>query len=238
MKKLIKRLIGLIVLAVIVASSAVWYTGYKEYTKLIEESSVQSKMDEVRAYKHYVPYDTIPTFFLDATVAVEDERFYSRNLPIDVQAILRATWVNIKSLSLEQGGSTIPQQVAKNLYLDNSTSFVKKVTEYYLTKDVLKELSKQEILTTYVNIIYYGNGGYGVQHASRNYFELNVWELNEGELSILAGLPQAPSVYDLTQNFDLARQRQKHVLYRLEQSGKINKETADNIFKEEIKGYE
>ncbi len=238
MKRFFRKLfIRILVLATLVAG-AFWYVGYREYQKTIEEKPLDTLLQAVKTESSYLTYEQIPVIFLDAVVSVEDERFYERDSVLDAEALLRATWTNLKNFSLVQGGSTIPQQVSKNLYYDHHASLVRKVAEYYLTKDLMESQSKQQILSLYIHIIYYGNGAYGLMEASENYFGLKPWELNDGELTLLAGLPQAPSTYDLTSNFEGAKQRQKHVLDRMVKKEKLTEKQAEDIYHMEVMGYE
>ena len=238
MKKFIKKTIRRLLIGLILLSSAIWFIGYKEYQSVIEKDPLINKVEESINNAAYLEYEEIPSVFLDAIVSIEDERFYKRSTTLDPEAVLRAFWVNLKNFSFLQGASTIPQQTAKNLYYGHEMSMIRKVSEYYLTKDLLENYSKEEILTLYINIIYYGNGATGLYQASQNYFGLDVASLNEGELTLLAGLPQAPSVYDLTQNFKLAKERQIQVLNRMVYSEKITQEQADDYYHMEVYGYE
>lgn len=238
MKKLLKKLLKLIITLGMLFLIGVWGLGYREYRQVISENPIENSIQNVKNKDLYSTYDEIPSLFLDAIVSVEDERFWVRNGTVDFEALIRATAVNIINLELVQGGSTIPQQVSKNLYFENSASLIRKVSEYFVTRDLLKVSSKQEILELYVNMIYYGNGAYSIKEASLNYFNIYPWQLNEGELVILAGLPQAPSIYDLTQNYDLAKQRQHHVLDRMVANGVLTEEQAHEIFIMEVRNYE
>lgn len=213
----------------------VFYLGYQEYRDVTESVPIKEQVLTITQKDDYATLEMIPQIFLDAIVSVEDERYWTRNSTLDIEALVRATYNNLRHLSLEEGGSTIPQQVSKNLYFDHSASFKRKVSEYLITKDLLDLYSKEEILEMYVNMIYYGAGAYSIQSAALNYFNMNVWELNEGELVILAGLPQAPSVYDLNINFDLAKQRQKHVLDRMVNTGALQKQEAEAIYNMEVR---
>lgn len=238
MKKLLKKLIKLILILCLIIIGATWFLGYRKYKGIIKERPVEKTINTLRQDSYYLSYDQIPVIFLDAVVAVEDERLYTRETTLDVEALMRATLTNIKTMSFAEGGSTIPQQVIKNVYFDHTADPVRKVAEYYLTKDLLNIYSKQRVLETYVNIIYYGNGAYSLGQAADHYFSFPVKELNDGELTILAGLPNAPSVYDLTVNFPLAKQRQAHVLSRLVETEKITQDQADEIYRMEVSGYE
>lgn len=238
MKKFLKKVFRFILIAIVVVFLATWHLGYREYQKVIADVPLKEKLEKAQEDLFYRSYDQIPTIFLDAIVAVEDERFYTRNTTLDFVAVARAMWVNLRSLSFIEGGSTIPQQVVKNLYFSHEVNPTRKVAEYYLAKDLLQEISKERILETYVNIIYYGNGAYSVGEASERYFGRPLKALNDSELTLLAGLPNAPSVYDLTQNFELARQRQSHVLSRLVHNGFITDLEKLEIEQLEVRGYE
>lgn len=238
MKKLLRRIIRLVLIVGLSVGLVVWFFGYQEYQEVTKDHNLVTIIHEIQNQDHYATYETVPSIFYDAIVSVEDARYWDRQGVLDFRALGRAIFTNVKNMSLEEGGSTIPQQVSKNLYFDHAASLVRKVSEYYVTRDLLNTYNKQEILEIYVNIIYYGNGAYGILDATQNYFDLNPWELNEGELVILAGLPQAPSVYDLTQNFDLAKERQKHVLERMVVSGHITETRASEIYNMEVRYYE
>ncbi len=238
MKKLLKKLIKFILILCLIIVGTTWFLGYRKYKDIIKLQPIEETIDALRQDPYYLSYDKIPVIFLDAIVAVEDERLYTRETTLDVEAVLRATLTNIKTMSFAEGGSTIPQQVIKNVYFDHTASPIRKVAEYYLTKDLLNIYTKQRVLETYVNIIYYGNGAYSIGQAADHYFSFPVKELNDGELTILAGLPNAPSVYDLTVNFPLAKERQAHVLYRLVETEKLTQEEADEIYRMEVSGYE
>ena len=238
MKKLFKKTIKWLFIIALICAGAIWALGYREYQAVLKETSLESKVATLHEENGYATYDTIPQLFLDAVVSVEDERYWTRTTTLDYEALGRAMVVNVMHFSLEQGGSTIPQQVAKNLYFDHSASLVRKVSEYYITKELLDDYSKYDILEMYVNIIYYGNSGYGIKNASQIYFDVDPWQLNEGELIILAGLPQAPSVYDLTINFNLAKERQAHVLSRMVSNEIIDQDRADAIYAMEVRIYE
>ena len=238
MKKFLKKIIIRLLVVILLLSSAIWFIGYREYQRVMEEVPLAEIVEDYQHQDYYLNYDEIPPIFLDAIVAVEDERLYTRTTTLDPEAVLRAVWVNLKNFDLLQGASTIPQQTAKNLYYGHETSIIRKVSEYYITKDLLENYSKDEILTLYINIIYYGNGAIGLYEAAQNYFALDPFLLNEGELTLLAGLPQAPSVYDLTQNFNLAKQRQIQVLDRMVYLKQITEEQSNYFYNMEVYGYE
>lgn len=238
MKKFIKKIIRRLLLLVLIGLGVLWFLGYREYKAVINETPLEEKIKEVKQDPFFLSTQQIPVLFREAIVAVEDERYFQRDTVLDKEAVLRALWVNLKNFTFLQGASTIPQQVSKNLYYGHEQSAIRKVSEYYITKDLIAMQTKSQVLELYINIIYYGNGAHGLFEAADHYFDVLPWQLNKGELTILAGLPQAPSVYDLTQNFDLAKQRQAQVLYRMVDTKKITQEEADAIYAMEVIGYE
>ena len=175
-----------------------------------------------------VPLADLPEIYLDAVVAVEDHRF-EQHCGIDIIAIARAAWNNIKSWSLREGGSTITQQLAKNLYFTQERSFIRKAAEVFMAFRLEQTYSKDEILELYVNSIYFGDGYYCVRDASAGYFGKEPADMTDDEATLLAGIPNAPSVYSLTANPDLAAQRQQYVLQQMVKYGYLGEEEAAAI---------
>jgi penicillin-binding protein 1A len=167
----------------------------------------------VRAHGGELGHLPLPTKLAEAEVAVEDEHFYS-NVLLDVfDGAARATLTALHS-SGDPGGSTIAQQLAKQLY-PSSPSFAGTLEQVGLGLKLSLSYSKPRILEMYLNAIYYGNGYWGYLSAARGYFGVASDELNWAEASLLAGLPQAPSDYDPVLHFALAKQRQLQVLDQL-----------------------
>jgi len=167
-----------------------------------------------------VPLEKIPTMLQEAFIAAEDSRFYQHS-GIDLYSIVRAFFKNIEAGSIVQGGSTITQQVTKSFLLSPEKSYTRKIREAILAHRIDKSFTKDEILFLYLNQIYLGNGAYGVEAASENYFGKPVEELNLAECAMLAGLPQAPSRYSPFKYPDRAKQRQIYVLNRMVEEGYI-----------------
>ncbi len=163
----------------------------------------------------------------DATIAVEDKNFYS-NPGIDLGGILRALWINLRGGETIAGGSTITQQVARNLLLSqherSEISVRRKLREAVLALELTRKFSKDEILALYLNQVNYGGLAYGIEAAAQTYFGKPAGELILPECSLLAGLPQAPGLYDPFTNPDLAKQRQQIVLDLMEKQGLITHE--------------
>ena len=158
---------------------------------------------------------------MDAVVAVEDHRF-EQHLGIDLIAIGRAAWNNLTSWSLREGGSTITQQLAKNMYFTQEKSFIRKIAEMFMAFRLESSYTKDEILELYVNSIYFGDGYYCVRDASQGYFGKDPIDMTDYESTLLAGIPNAPSVYSLTANPDLAEQRQQYVIQQMVKYGYIS----------------
>ena len=214
MRKLIQKVLLIILLSFVLLSSIITYQGYSEYQKVIQEIPIEDKIALVKE-GDFTPYDDIAPLFLDAIMVTEDARFYYRDSPLDRIAIMRAIKVNIKNRGFYEGGSTIPQQLAKNLYFDHSASLVRKVSEYFIARDIMNRYDHKEIISFYVNDIYYGDGYLGITAASLGYFDVLPKDLNDFQATLLAGLPQAPSIYQLSTNYEGALERQDHVLNRL-----------------------
>ena len=175
----------------------------------------------------YVPIDKIPLDLLHAVVAVEDNRFYS-HWGFDPEGIARASLVNLQYGQIEEGASTITQQLVKNLFLSQERSFGRKAEELLLAIDVEANYSKDEILELYLNTIYFGSGFYGIGEAAMGYFGEDVSRLTLPEAAMLAGLPNAPSLYSPYVDFIMAKKRQFIVLDAMAKHGYISKESAED----------
>lgn len=162
----------------------------------------------------------IPAVLKQAVIATEDPGFYS-NWGIDPRGVLRAVYYQARYGRMV-GGSTITQQLVKNLFLDPDPSLERKIREAFLAMEITRRYPKEEILAGYLNTIYYGNLAYGIQSASKSYFDKDVSQLDLAEASLLAGLPQAPALYDPCEDPEAALNRQKTVLRLMTQAGYID----------------
>jgi penicillin-binding protein 1A len=153
----------------------------------------------------------IAPLMIEAILAAEDDRFFTHQ-GISVWSIVRAAFANLRSREIRQGGSTITQQVVKSLLLSPERSYERKIKEAILATRLEQSLTKQDILTLYLNQIYFGRGAYGIEAAARVFFDKHARDLNLAEASYLAALPKAPSFYS---RFDRARERQHYVLQRM-----------------------
>ena len=172
-----------------------------------------------------VPLDRIPPTVVNAFLAAEDARFF-RHKGIDPKGIARAFLNNLRAGRVVQGGSTITQQVVKNLLLTPERSLSRKIQEALLSYRIENELSKEDILQIYLNMVYLGHGAYGVEAASRVYFGRSVSDLTLGEAAMLAGLVKAPGRSSPYLHFDRARKRQKYVLGQMLKAGFISRSEA------------
>ena len=174
----------------------------------------------------YIDLEAFPEHLLDAVLAMEDRRFYAHG-GIDTRGITRALWVNVQEGGVEQGGSTITQQLAKISYLSADRTFARKSQEAVITLWLEARLSKDEILERYLNNVYLGGGAYGVQAASKRYFGKNAADLTLSESAMLAGLIQSPSRNSPLHSYDAAVQRADVALGAMVDAGAISAEEAE-----------
>lgn len=170
-----------------------------------------------------VPLDSVSNYMRQAIVAIEDARFYQHH-GIDPVGLGRALYRNIRTGGVVEGGSTITQQLAKNLYLDPRRTIGRKLEELVLTVQLERKYTKDEILGMYLNQIYFGQGAYGVEAAARTYFNKPAKDLGLAESAMLAGIPRAPSIYNPAVSFEAAKERQVIVLGRMAELGMISGE--------------
>jgi penicillin-binding protein 1A len=193
---------------------------------LAQTSFVYAADDSVITELHAVedrvvlPASQIPSWIRDAAVAIEDRRFYQHH-GIDGRAILRASYVNLRDGSVEEGGSTITQQLVKNLYTGGERTLARKLSEASLAWQLEDRLSKEEILTRYLNTVYFGQGAYGVQAAARTFFGVDALDLNLARSALLAGLITSPGHFDPYEYPSRANGRRRVVLRLMHEFGMI-----------------
>jgi penicillin-binding protein 1A len=166
--------------------------------------------------------EEIAPIMRQAIVSVEDQRFFEHD-GIDVRGVGRALWADIRNQAIVEGGSTITQQFVKNAYIRNERTIARKVREAALAWQLEQRWTKDRILTAYLNTIYFGNGAYGIQQASKAYFGKGAKYLRLHEAALLAGLPADPSRYDPVTNPSNAKERRRHVLAAMFEQGKITR---------------
>lgn len=232
MVKIIKRTLLFILVAIIIASGFVIYKGHEVYADALKTTSLADKIEKIKSDDSYVELNTLPVYYKNAIVSVEDHRYYDHG-PIDLIAIMRAIVSNIRNKDLLEGGSTITQQVAKNLYFigTDANSLYRKIAEIFMAYDLEDTYSKDDILEFYINTIYFGDGYYGVDEACNGYFKKSAKDMTLYEATMLAGIPNAPSVYAPTVNKDLALNRQRKVISTMVENEYLTQEQADELIK-------
>ena len=183
--------------------------------------------------KEWVSLDYISDDLINATISTEDKNFY-KHFGFDLLRIIKASYINIINRDTIQGASTISQQYAKNLFLEFDKTWKRKWDEMWYTLRIEDDYSKDEILEGYLNTINYGHGKYGIENASKYYFNKTASELSLAEASILVGIPKAPSNYSPLINYDLSKRRQRVVLNTMVNNGYITQEEADFAFDQEL----
>ena len=226
--KLIKKLIIFIILGLIITLGVYIIIGYNMYKQALNETPIAEKVAEIKLKNNYTTFEELPQMYIDAVIAVEDHRFYQHN-GVDMFGIARAIINDIRMWELREGGSTITQQLAKNIYFTQSRELTRKIAETFMALKIEKECSKEEIFELYVNTSYFGDGYYCVGDASEGYFDKEPIDMNDYECTLLAGIPNAPSVYAPTNNFELATQRQKQVINRMVECEYLSQEEAEEI---------
>lgn len=235
MKKMIKRIKRLLLvtafimlLGALAVTGYYTYLGYEMYSTALEEKSVSEMAADIKSRCRFIEYKELPVFYVNAVIASEDRNFFGHN-GIDVLAIFRAVLHDIKAKAPEQGGSTITQQLAKNEYFTQEKRLERKFAEFFMAFKIENELSKEEIFALYSNSIYFGSGYYGLYSAAKGYFGKDIPELSEYECAMLAGIPNAPSVYSPDSSPELARERTEIVLENMVSADYITEEQADRL---------
>ena len=230
MKK-IKRLFLFCIFALVVISGVQIRCGYNKYIEVLGSRPLNDVITELQSKENYTKYEDVPEIYYKALVAVEDRRFYLHN-GFDVLGTLRAIYNDIKAKKLLEGGSTISQQLAKNLYFSQDDTLTRKIAEVFMAMKMEKEYEKEDVLEFYVNGIYYGSGYYSIYDESMGYFGKEPKDMTDYECTLLVGIPNAPSVYSLDVRPDLAKERQEKVIDCMVDVKYITRDEANSILKE------
>ena len=182
---------------------------------------------------YYLDYDNIPAYVPAAMVSIEDKKFYSHN-GIDIKAIMRAAKAMIQNGKVTQGGSTITQQLARNIFLTQDVKWERKVEEMFIAVELEKIYSKNKIMEFYLNNIYFGNGYYGIQAASKGYFNKDVDNLDLSQIAFLCAIPNNPTLYDPVQHPENTIIRRNRIINHMRDDGKIKEDTCEEAKDEEI----
>lgn len=226
--KFIKKILLFLIIIIIIIAIIIGVIGKNYYNDVLEEKSFDARIKEIQSNEDFIKYEDLSQDYINAVIAVEDHRFFNHGA-VDFISIGRAIYNNISNQELQEGGSTITQQVAKNVFFTQEASIKRKSAELFAAMDLEKNCTKEEIFELYVNTSYFGDGYYGIKQASLGYYNKSPKDLNLDESSMLAGVPNAPSVYAPTKNLDLAKQRQKQVLRKMVKYDYITQDEADSI---------
>ncbi len=261
-KKRIRRIAGyffLGLLAVMLAAGVWFYACYgvrfqemqKEARRLVEasnedtfrqaETSLVYDKDGnlISALKgekdvYYISLQDIPAETIELMISIEDKKFY-RHRGLDFKAIARAAWALIENKGeITQGGSTITQQLARNIFLTHEETWERKLKEMFIAMELEKKYSKAKIMEFYLNNIYFSNGFYGIQAASFGYFDKSVQDLTLSEQAFLCAIPNSPNLYDPYQNPDNTVERRNRILHQMVLDGKLSEEEEKAAKQEEI----
>ena len=232
--KVIKKVIFIGILVAVSITLLVIGNGYNMYKGALEQMPLSKKVASIIEKENYSKIDEIPQIYKDAVISVEDHRFYKHN-GVDIIAIGRAFVNDIKAMEFVEGGSTITQQLAKNIYFTQEKKITRKIAEVFMAFEIEKEYDKVQILELYLNTSYFGDGYYTVKEACKGYFNKELNEMTDYECILLAGIPNAPSVYAPTKNPELAIQRQKQVMNKMVEYEYLTQEEANKIL--EQNGY-
>lgn len=226
--KIILRVAAALVGLVVLVTGFFAIRGAFIWSNSKNELSITQAVENIRSQDDFAAFDELPQFYVDAVISVEDRRFFKHN-GISVRSIARAAFYDLKTRSLDQGGSTITQQLAKNVWFSEEKNFERKFAEVWAAFELESKLSKNDIFELYVNTIYFGSGYYGIGEAARGYFDKEPSELTDRECAMLAGLPNAPSVYTPDRSPELAEQRVSQVLDNMCANGVLSEEQAREI---------
>lgn len=230
MKKILVKIVIVLLIAIASVGLIITQKGYNMYKQAIEVAPLEVKIQEIKSKDNYTMLDEMPGIYKEAVIAVEDHRFY-KHKGIDIIAIGRAIFNDIRTLSFAEGGSTITQQLAKNTYFTQEKEVTRKVAEVFMAFEIESKCPKELILELYLNTSYFGDGYETVKEASKGYFEKEPLQLTDYEATMLAGIPNAPSVYAPTKSLKLARQRQNQVLDKMVEHKYISIEKKNDILK-------
>lgn len=200
-----------------------------ETSKIISDDGVVLAELHMEENRVLIPLEDIAPVLRATVVAVEDSQFYQHH-GLDFKGIFRAAFKNITEGRFAQGGSTLTQQLARNLFLNRQRKLSRKLAEAVLAVKIERRYTKPEILEMYLNQVYWGHNSYGIESASRLYFGKKANQLNLAESSMLVGLLKGPELYSPLKNLERAKGRQKVVLYRMLASGLITQEELDAAY--------
>ncbi|MDG5788786.1 transglycosylase domain-containing protein [Evansella sp. AB-P1] len=203
-------------------------------TSIILDKNKEVISDVYAAEKRiHLPYKEIPKIVVDAFLSAEDQSFFEHK-GFDMKGIARALIINLQNDSIEQGGSTVTQQLVRNLYLTHEKSYERKLSELLYAYQMERLMEKEDIMELYINAIYFKNGVYGIEAATRFYFNKTADELSVAEAAFLSAIPNHPDRYNPLTNIEHTHERKEWILLKMLEEEKITKETYDKALNESI----
>ena len=234
MKWLCKKLFHILLfLSFIIVAVGVCFgvQGYLVYDDAVKQMSLEERVEKIQSMENFTHYNDLSDFYINAVISIEDRRF-EEHQGIDLIAVGRAIWIDLKEMSWAEGGSTITQQVAKNMMFSQDKKLKRKFAECFAAMELENIYNKEEIFELYVNTAYFGSGYYGIYDAAQGYFNKLPSELTDYEAAMLAGLPNAPSVYSPDTNPELAKQRTMQVIQSMLANQLLTQEQVNQILDE------
>ena len=230
--KIFRKIVFIFLIIILIVFGTCYINGKKLYDAKMSEISLDKKIESIKMDNSFVSLKDLPEYYINAVIAVEDHRYYNHGA-LDVIALSRALVSNIKQKDFKEGGSTITQQTAKNMYFITEDDVIsRKVAAASLSFELEHKYSKDEILELYINTIYFGDGYYGIKEACEGYIKKEPKDMSLYDATMLAGIPNAPSVYAPTVNFNLTQSRQKKVVSSMLEYKYITQEQADELYEE------
>lgn len=231
-KKIVKWLFKVGLTVLVLFGGLTYHFRYVVNFRKKVSSNVEARVLEYQI--HPLDFSKIPLIYREAVISTED-RSFSWNPGIDPVGILRSIIVDVGQAGYVEGGSTITQQLVDNTLFHREKSMRYKLTQAFYALGIYITFSKKETFDMYINVINFGHGAFGLYNASKTYFGKVPAQLNAGELTMLAGLPNAPRIYDPFKNMSLARQRQSIVLENMVEDHFISKQESAQIFDQPIR---
>lgn len=228
-----KRWLACLCMLVLIAIGSIVAIGFVRYQTLISEAPLETVVENIRDNPNFVSLKEMDEDFINAILAVEDPTFYSHD-GVVLSNIMEAIFTNLREKDLVMGGSTITQQLSKNIYLDQKKTFQRKIAELFFVHDIESQYSKSEILELYLNVIYFGDGYYGIKEACNGYFNVEPKDLTIAQATLLAGLPQAPAIYQLSDGMQFAKKRQLVVLQAMEEQNLLSNKQSTMIYNQPV----
>lgn len=228
--KTLKNVIKTTIIILVLLIGYFIYSGYSMYKNALNKVSINKMVSAIKLKDNYTKLEDISVTYKNAVVATEDHRFYKHG-GIDLTSILRAFLTDIKTLSFKEGGSTITQQLSKNIYFTQDKKIERKIAEVFMAIDIEKKCSKNEILELYLNTSYYGNGYYSIKEATLGYFNKLPSNLSDKESVSLAGIFSAPSYYNPNYNAKINTKRKKIVVSKMIKYGYLDSNKAIELLK-------